>query len=150
MKALAELLKDREPLGRACDLMLEELGSCKELAIQIDDTERQLVMVSELLERTVAGRAAGDIGHTEFIRNKGQYDARIEELKGELDRLLLQKLERQVKAKAIKHFRSKVLENELVLDSFDEYLWTGIVEKVAVLEDGGLEFWFVNGSMIRV
>ncbi|MZQ99057.1 MAG: hypothetical protein GT601_15435 [Acidaminobacter sp.] len=77
------------------------------------------------------------------------YVARHEKATERVRELEEMKSERQSRSHTLKELIRDIEGCERVLDEFDERLWTLILEKVVVLEDGDLRFCFKDGTEVE-
>jgi hypothetical protein len=60
-----------------------------------------------------------------------------------------QRLKRHDKAKLLEKFIHGIRTRPLVLEEFDEKLWIAVIDKVKVLSDGRMQFYFKDGTCVE-
>jgi len=85
----------------------------------------------------------------EWKKQHEAYVARHEKASERVTALEEMKSERQSRSHTLKRFIRDIEGCDGVLDEFDERLWTLTIERVVVLEDGGLRFCFKDGTEVE-
>lgn len=142
--AFNTLTGNREELIENCRLAQKTLCDYEELEREIDVLRREQEAAAELARQAIlenarlALRGADDQGYLQ------RYTSITEQLTG----LEAQREMRRDKGRVLGQFVRDIRNQPLILDEFDEKLWTAIVDRVKVFADGRLQFFFKGGSEV--
>ena len=142
LKAYNELMGNREQVIADCRLMLEMLADHKKLDAQIAKANEEIALVSGLVSACVNENAEKAIDQDAFNKQyNGLVDrhqkamARLEKLKAELS-------DRVNRERELRGFIDALATSPLVLDNWDEQIFSLLVVKGIVGSDGDIDFEF--------
>lgn len=131
-----------------CEVMRKSLMDFSELdaeiACQTEDTE----VVAGLVKAAVRENASTAQSQEEYMKKYDSLRKRSEVAAAELDRLKAERDSRQRQDKNIMLFIRTLKRQPIILDRWDDTIWTVMVEKGIVHRDGRITFVFYNGTEI--
>mgnify|MGYP002345218207 CR=1 FL=1 len=146
LTAFNTLMGNREELLENCRLAQKTLCDCAALDLEIENLRREQEAAAELARQAIhdnarlALRGADDQGCLQ------RYTGITEQLTG----LEAQREMRKEKGRVLGKFNHDIRNQPLVLEEFDEKLWTAIVDHVNVFQDGQMRFWFKDSTGISI
>jgi len=147
--AFNTLFDIKEELVKNCELAIEHLADNTELDTEIDKLHDEIAIVVEESKKAIYENAHKAMSQNEWEKQHEAYVARHEKATERVKKLEEMKSERQSRSHTLKGFIRDIEDCGRVIDEFDERLWTLTVEKVVVLEDGGLRFCFKDGTEVE-
>jgi site-specific DNA recombinase len=139
----------REELIKNCEIAIEHLADNTKLDAEIDKLHEEIAIVVEESKKAIYENAHKAISQDEWEKQHKAYVARHEKATERVTALEEMKSERQSRSHAHKGFIRDIESCGSVLDEFDERLWTLMVEKVVILEDGDLRLCFKDGAEVE-
>lgn len=103
-----------------------------------------------MVKAAVKENASTAQSQEEYLKKYHSLNKRYEDAVGRLEKLKTQRTLRQQQEKAILLFIRTLKKNPLVLDKWDDTIWTVMVEKGIVYRDGSITFVFYNGTEITI
>jgi site-specific DNA recombinase len=146
LAAFNTLMAGREELLANCRLAQQALCDCTVIDKEITELRRESEVVSELARKAIYENA-------KTATNQGEnsdYLLRYNYINGRFSDLEAQRLKRREKAKQLEEFIRDIGTQSLVLEEFDEKLWTAVIDKAKVESDGKLVFCFKDGTCVEV
>lgn len=122
-----------------------KLTDTKDLEKKLKQIREEETVVTELLRKCVEENARTAQDQEAYLEKYEGLVNRYEGIKKKIDDAEAAKGELYTKARYMKAFLQTLKEREEILDGFDEDLWSALVDKVAVKENGELTFIFKNG-----
>ena len=110
----------------------------------------EIAAVSEQVGSYIRENAAKALSQDEY---EGQYDGlvkRYEKAIRRLEKLNTEKTDRVSRGLELQGFIVSLQHSPLVLDTWDEQLWSLLVLKGTVQRDGSIEFEFVGGERVVI
>jgi uncharacterized protein (DUF3084 family) len=117
-----------------------------EIAHQLEETE----VVAEMVKAAVKENASTAQSQDGYLKKYNNLNKRYEDAVSKLEKLKAERTLRQQQDKAMSLFIRTLKKNPLVLDKWDDTIWTVMVEKGIVHRDGHITFVFYNGTEIEV
>ena len=140
LKAYNQLMGNREQVVADCQLMLEVLTDCTELDAEIAKVNEEIAVVSEQVGSCIWENASTALSQDEYESQYGSLVKRYQKAVGRLEKLNAEKADRQKRTREIQDFIGSLRNSPLVLDAWDEQLWTLLVVKGIVQQDGSIGF----------
>jgi len=150
LKAYNQLMGNREQVIADCRGILEMLTDCTELDAMIAKMNDEIAVVSEQVGSCIRENASTAILQEEYEREYGGLVKRYQKAVGRLETLNTEKTDRLNRGLDLRGFIDNLRNSPLVLDAWDEQLWTLLVVKGTVQRDGSIEFEFIGGERIVV
>ena len=150
LKAYNQLMGNREQVISDCRLMLEMLTSDSKLDAEIARVTEEIAMVSEQVGSCIRENATKALSQAEYERRYSSLVKRYEKAVRKLEKLNTEKADRVNRGLELRGFIDNLRNSPLVLDAWDEQLWTLLVVKGTVQRDGSIEFEFCNGETVSV
>ncbi len=110
----------------------------------------EVQVVAGLVKEAVQENASTVQSQEEYRKKYDSLRRRYEDTAAELERLKLERDARQWQDKAMALFIRTLKKQPVVLDRWDDAIWTVMVEKGIVHRDGRITFVFYNGTEITV
>ena len=150
IKAYNRLMQNQKQVIDDCELMRRSLTDFNdidaEIARQLEETE----VVAELVKAAVKENASTVQSQEEYLKKYNSLSKRYEDAVGVLEKLKAERTTRQQQDKAMSQFIKTLKKNPQVLDTWDDTIWTVMVEKGIVHTDGSIAFTFKNGTIIAI
>jgi uncharacterized protein (DUF3084 family) len=150
IKAYNQLMGSRPQVIADCELMRRSLTDFNvlnaEIARQLEETE----IVAEMVKAVVKENASTAQSQDRYLKKYNSLNKRYEDAVSKLEKLKAERTSRQQQDKAMSLFIRTLKKNPLVLDKWDDTIWTVMVEKGIVHRDGHITFVFYNGTEIEV
>lgn len=143
-------MENRLEVIKDCELMRRSLTDFDaleaEIARQLEETE----VVAEMVKAAVKENASTAQSQEEYLRKYNSLNKRYEDAVAKLEKLKAEQALRQQQDKSISLFIRTLKKNPLILDTWDDTIWTVMVEKGVVHQDKSITFVFYNGTDITV
>jgi septal ring factor EnvC (AmiA/AmiB activator) len=110
----------------------------------------EVQVVAGLVKEAVQENASTVQSQEEYRKKYDSLRRRYEDASAELERLKAERDARQRQDKAMALFIRTLKKQPVVLDRWDDAIWTVMVEKGIVHRDGRITFVFYNGTEITV
>lgn len=140
---LSQIISDCETMRKA---LTDFAALDTEIARQMEETQ----VVAELVKAAVQENASTAQSQEEYRKKYDSLRKRYENAAAELERLKSERDARQRQDKAVALFIRTLKKQPVVLDRWDDTIWTVMVEKGVVHQDGQITFVFYNGTEITV
>ena len=150
LKAYNQLMGNREQVIADCRLMLGVVADCSKLDAEIGKANEEITAVSKMIGNCIRENATKALSQEEYEKEYGNLVKRFEKVVGRLDKLNTEKADRVNRGLELRGFIDSLRNSPLVLDTWDEQLWTLLVVKGTVHQDGSIAFEFVGGERIEV
>ena len=146
LNAFNALMADREELLANCRLAQSRLGDCFEIEAELAGLRQEVEVVTELSKKAIRESARIAVSQNEWSERNNSYLERHRKATERAAELERARRERQSKYLMIEGFIKGIEARPLVLEEFDEKLWTVAVDRVTVMPDGRLLFGFKGGT----
>jgi len=148
LTAFNSLMGGRDELITNCRLAQTVLCDYKEIDSELDELHREIRVVTELSRKAIHDNARVAQSQDEFNERNSGYLDRYHKAKDRVSEIEDLRKARKTKNLILDGFIREIESRPLVIDEFDERLWTVAVDRVTVMVDGGLTFRFKDGSDI--
>ena len=149
LTAFNTLMGGRDELLDNCRLVRQTLCDCAAIDKEIVELRRESEVVSELARKAIYENAKTAAIQDEFTEKSNGYMQRYNRITEQLSDLEAQRLKRREKEKILNNFIRDIETRPLVLEEFDEKLWTAVIDKVTVRSDRKLLFGFKDGTCVK-
>ena len=143
------LMCGRDELLENCHLARETLCDCSAIDKEIEELRRESEIVSELARKAIYENARTAANEEQFAERNEEYLQRYNRITERLSDLEAQRSKRHDKRKLLESFIRDIRTRPLVLEEFDEKLWIAVIDKVKVLSDGRMQFYFKDGTCVE-
>ena len=141
-------MKNRKQIIEDCELMRKVLTDFTALDTQIEAQLEETQVVAELFKALVKDNAATAQSQETYLRKYEALTQRYKAASTELDRLQAERTRCQQKDKAIGLFIRSLKKQPEVMDTWNDTIWTVMVERAVVHKDGSITFVFYNGAEV--
>jgi DNA invertase Pin-like site-specific DNA recombinase len=149
IEAFNSLKECREELIANCRLSQSILCDCTEIDAELEELRREIEVVFELSKKAIYENARVATNQDEWSERNNSYLERHNKTMERVAELEKLKCERQNKFLMLENFIKGIESRPLILEEFDNKLWTVAVEKVKVMLDGRLVFVFKEGTEVE-
>ena len=147
--AFSALMCGRDELIANCRLAQTILCDSKEIDAELDELHREIKVVTELSRKAIHDNARVAQSQDEFNERNNGYLDRYRKAMDRVSELEDMKRARKTKNLILDAFIREIESRPLVIDEFDDRLWTVAIDRVVVTADGGLSFRFKDGSEVK-
>ena len=149
IRAYNQLMKNRKLIIDDCELMRKKLTNFTDLDTRIEAQLEETQVVAELVKALVKDNAATAQSQETYLRKYESLTQRYKAASTELDRLQAERTRCQQKDKSIGLFIRSLKKQPEVMDTWNDTIWTVMVERAVVHKDGSITFVFYNGAKIK-
>ena len=150
IRAYNQMMGNLSQIIADCELMRKSLMDFSALDTEIDRQTKETEIVAEMVRAAVRENAATAQSQEEYMRKYDSLRSRYKDATAELERLNAEKAVRQQQDKSMALFIRTLKKQSMVLDKWDDAIWTVMVEKGIVHKNGQITFVFYNGTEITV
>lgn len=144
------LMKNRDGVIGDCELMRLAVSDCTALDAEIDRLSEEIEVVAEMVKSCVKENASAAQSQEEYTKKYNALVKRYEKATKRVDELGAERTRKQDRNRELRLFIESIKEQPLVLESWNERLWVGLLQKATVFHDGRMVFEFKNGTEIEV
>lgn len=149
LDAYNTFMGNREKVIEDCEMMRSVLVDFKKIDNQIVKQQEEVEMIAEYVRGIVKENASTPQSQDDYIKKYESLSKRYEEEYRKLENLLKDKELRISKDKTMEVFIENLKKQPLVVEEWDEALWSLMIEKAVVGRDGSIRFIFYNGMEIK-
>lgn len=150
IQAYNQLMRNRSQVIRDCEEWRKMLTDFTDLNAEIARQEEEAQIVAELVKAAVKENASSAQSQEAYTQKYEALTRRYEAAAAELDRLHgIQELKSQ-QDKQMALFIRTLKRQPNQMDSWNDTIWTVMVEKAIVHKDGSITFMFYNGRSVTV
>ena len=150
LKAYNQVMSDRGRIIEDCEAGRKALMDFTTIDAEIERLTEETQVVAELVKAAVKENAVTAQSQEAYIKKYEALKTRYENAAAELERLQNIRTLRGQQDKRIALFIRTLKKQPLVLEEWDDTIWTVMVEKAIVHRNGEITFIFYNGTEIRV
>ena len=150
IKAYNRLMQNQKQVITDCELMRRSLADFEKLDAEITRLLEETEVIAEMVKVVVKENASTAQSQEEYLRKYNSLHKRNEDAVIALEKLKSERDLRQQQSKAVSLFIRTLKKNPQVLDTWDDTIWTVMVEKGIVHQDKSITFIFYNGMEITV
>ena len=136
---------DNEHLIDDIEMTKEVAADTSEIDKAINKTEGELIVALEIAKRMVEENASTPLDQEEYLKKYKAVEERINLLNKDISELEAAKKKKLVTIGRLDSFKNSIINKEGILTSFDEKLWSLLVEKVQVDRNQTLTFIYYAG-----
>ena len=131
-----------------CELMRRTLTDLRDIDAEIVRLSEECEIVAELVRSLVKENSSTAQSQEEYLKEYDSLNKRYEDLVCELEKQKEERTLRQQQDKAMLLFIRALKKNPLMLETWDDTIWTVMVEKGVVGRNGGIRFVF-DGRVVN-
>jgi len=150
LNAYNKFMGNREQVIEDCELMRKEIINFTKLDEKIAKQTEEIEDISERVKSIVKENTSTPQSQNEYLKKYNKLSKSYEEEYKKLENLQQDKELRESQDKAMEVFIENLKKQPLVVEEWDESLWTLMIEKAVVIRDGSIKFVFYNGTEIMV
>ena len=143
-------MSNRSQLIEDCELMRLCLTDFEKLDKDIKAKVEESMVVAELVSNLVKDNASTAQSQEDYLQKYDSLTKRYTDITDKLEKLRKEQALRKAQDKAILVFINTLIKQPLVLDEWDDTIWSVMVEKGIVHKDGSITFVFYNGTEIEI
>lgn len=148
--AYNQLMQNRKRIVEDCELMRKGLTDFAALDAEVERQVQETEVVAELVKAAIKDNASTTQSQEAYLKKYESLTRRYEIAAQELERLQNERNYRRQQDQEITRFIRTLKKQAEVLDTWDDTIWTLMVEKAIVHRDGSITFTFYNGTEIKV
>lgn len=150
LKAYSMFMADKTQVVSDCNDMIDLLCDTSELEEEIKKSNDKAKDIVVLVENLIATNSKEAMPPEEFQAKYDEYDKEHQRLLEAVERDDSLIREKNAKAKYLQAFVHELESRPLVLDEWDDDVWSYLIDKATVNRDGTMTFLFRNGKEITV
>ena len=150
IKAYNQLMQGQGQVIADCELMRKRLTDFAALDAEIDRQREETQVVAGLVKAAIQENASTAQSQEAYRKRYEALAKRYEIAAAELERLQAERTRLSQQDKAISLFIRTLKRQPERMDTWDNTIWTVMVEKAIVHRNGEITFVFYNGTEIRV
>ncbi len=143
-------MHNRSEIVSDCESMRKMLTDFTSLDAEIERQMEETQVVAELVKAAVKENASTAQSQEAYLKKYESLTARYEAAAKELERLQAERTRLSQQDKRIACFIRTLKRQPERMDTWDDTIWTVMVEKGIVHKDGSITFIFYNGTEIKV
>lgn len=150
IKAYNNFMGDRTQLIEDCNEMIEVLDNSKELEDKITTLSSKAADIIVLVENLIKQNTAEAMDQVEFKKKYDAYDKEHAKILSDIDNAKKQLEKKRLQADYMRAFIAELDSKPNLLEEFDINIWSYLIEKAVVNQDGSITFIFNNGKEIKI
>jgi len=150
IQAHNQMMTNKTQVITDCELMRRALTDLNEVEVEIARLSEECEIVAELVRSLVKENSSTAQSQEEYLKKYASLNKRYADLVCELEKQKEERTSRKQKDKAMSLFIRTLKKSPLVLEEWDDTIWTVMVEKGIVQRSGSVRFVFYNGVEIEV
>lgn len=150
LKAYSQLLGVRESSIEDCEVLYDMVTNTTILEDELTKQREEINVVTELISKQIHENAASSSDQAEYQKKYNSLVNRYKRAQKKHESISDEITGRKLKGNSIRLFITSLKKNPTVLDTWDDEIWTTMVEKGSVHTDGSITFTFNSGQEICV
>lgn len=150
IKAYNNFMGDRTQLIKDCNEMIEVLDNSKELEDKITTLSSKATDIIVLVENLIKQNTVEAMDQVEFKKKYDAYDKEYAKIISDIDNAKKQLEKKRLQADYMRAFIAELYSKPSLLEEFDIDIWSYLIEKAVVNQDGIITFIFNNGKEIKI
>lgn len=150
IKALGELLSDKDEVIENLTLLREAVSDTSELEKQLTDAETEMNLLAEMVQEAVSENAHKAQDQKAYAEKYNSLVSRYDDQKKLHDELSDRITAVRGNDKQMEEFIRQLQELDGAVTEFDESLWSSLVDHITVMKDKKVIFSFKGGTEIEV
>ena len=148
IRAYNQLMDNKEQVLEDCELGRKALTDFDQLDREIKQANDEVTIIENMVKSLIDEKASSEMPSKEFLVRYTELNDRFEKMETRLKELKDERTFRKKQDNAILLHMRMLKRSPLVLEKWDDALWTVMVEKAIVHRDGSITFHFYNGGVI--
>lgn len=148
LKAYNQLMKNRQQLIEACEVMRTTVNNCERLDAEIENLNEEIQVVAELVNQCIKENAATEQSQEEYTSKYNRLVKRYENAMARLKEVSAERENKNQQDRDLRTFIAALREKPLVIEEFDEELWICLLDSATVHAEGQVTFRFKDGTII--
>ena len=150
LTAYNRLMETRDSVIADCEMMREMRTDFTTIDAEINQWQEELAVIAELVKACIRENASTAKAQEEYEKKYNSLAARYEEATKTLDGLNAERVRRQEQIRAMTIFIESLKMQPTILDVWDDTIWSVMIDKGIVHENGNITFVFRSGNEIEV
>lgn len=150
LEAFNSILSYREELITNCQLAQSSLSDWSEIDAELDELHQEIEMIVEMSRKAIYENSHIAFNQGQWQERNNIYLDRHRKASKRVAELETQKREMQSKTHILEGFIRNLQSRSDVPMEFDEQLWIATIDKVVVMLDGRLVFYFKDGTETKM
>nr|WP_283243157.1 zinc ribbon domain-containing protein [Yeguia hominis] len=151
LQAYNQLMGDREQVIQACEVMRSIIASdYSKLDAEIDALNEEIQVVAGLVNQRIKENTTTQQSQEEYNKKYNRLIKRYEKAVDRLNKATAERESRMQRDRDLWIFISSIIEQPLVLGTWDEGLWLTLLDTATVHADNRITFRFKDGTDIGV
>ena len=148
IRAYNQLMGNRDQVLADCELGRKALTDFDQLDRDIEALNSEIKVVEEMVHALIGENAASGESQADYHRRYADLTDRFGKLADRLQALKTERDYRKKQDSAMRLHMRMLKRSPLVLEEWDDTIWTVMVEKAIVHRDGSITFHFYNGGVV--
>lgn len=149
LEAYSKFMQDRTELVTDCKEMIEILNNTIALEKEIEQLTKKDADIIVLVENLISKNSSIVMSQEEFQAKYNEYDKKHSELIRKIDGLRVEIVKKKAQSKHLQSFIEDLADRPNVLETWDENVWSYLIDRAIVDRDGSINFLFRNGTEIK-
>lgn len=150
LAAYNQLMANRDQLLRDCETMRELVNDCPALDAEIDSLNEEIQVVAGLVSQCIKENATTEQSQDEYTKKYNRLVKRYEKATAQLKVVTEERESRMRRDRELRIFIGSMESQPLILDTWDERLWIGLLDTATVNSNNSITFRFKNGTEITI
>ena len=147
--AYNEFIGNREQLIEDCKEMIQVLDNTEELEAKLAGLNQKAEDIIVLVKNLIDQNSTEVMDQDDFQKKYDSYDLELKII-NEIEAVGLEIEKKNAQAKYLQSFIDDLSNRPNILEAYDEYIWSYLIDKAVVSRDGSITFNFRNGKKIRI
>lgn len=150
LEAYSKFMQDRTELVSDCKELIEMLNNTATLEKEIEQLTKKDADIIVLVENLINKNSSVVMSQEEFQAKYNEYNKKHSELIRKIDSLRIEIVKKKAQSKHLQAFIEDLADRPNVLETWDENVWSYLIDRAIVDRDGSINFLFRNGTEIKV
>lgn len=150
LAAYNQLMANRDQLLRDCETMRELVNDCPALDADIDSLNEEIQVVAGLVSQCIKENATTEQSQDEYAKKYNRLVKRYEKATARLKVVTEERESRMQRDRELRIFIGTIEKQPLILETWDERLWIGLLDIATVHSNNSITFRFKNGTEITI
>ncbi|GGE26786.1 recombinase family protein [Streptococcus himalayensis] len=150
IEAMNQVIENKAEILANLEALRKVVANTSELDSEISRLETELTDLTSEVEQLISDNTRTIQDQTSYQNTYNQLASQYEEKKAELERLKVEKADKQKRAVKVKDVIDTFTHQQCLLTAFDEKLWNTMVEQVIITKEKSAIFTFKSGQEIII
>jgi len=150
IKAFNSVFKHKDEIIENCEMIIPIVGNTSEIDKRLENISKELDTIATSVLECVKRNARETISQDEYMSEYNKLTSKYEKKVKQKEKLIAEKEDKLKRITEIKLYIQKLNETDGVISEWDDSLWTLLVDKAVVNNDGTTDFYLKDGNVISV